>query len=41
MKWLANNWTTLAMAMNRIFSEKGPVDKAPDEMIARIKAVAN
>ena len=36
-----NNENVWAKAMNRILSEKVPVDKATDEMIARIKAVAN
>lgn len=36
-----NNENVWAKAMNRILSEKVPVDKAVDEMIARIKAVAN
>jgi multiple sugar transport system substrate-binding protein len=36
-----NNENVWAKAMNRILSEKVPVDKAADEMIARIKAVAN
>jgi multiple sugar transport system substrate-binding protein len=36
-----NNENVWAKAMNRILSEKIPVDKATDEMIARIKAVAN
>jgi len=35
-----NNENVWAKAMNRIVSEKVPVDKAVDEMIARIKAVA-
>src|SRR6266850_6133324 len=35
-----NNENVWAKAMNRILSEKVPVDKAVDEMIARIKAVA-
>ena len=35
-----NNENVWAKAMNRILSEKVPVDKATDEMIARIKAVA-
>jgi multiple sugar transport system substrate-binding protein len=29
-----------AKAMNRVVSEKVPVDKAVDELIARLKAVA-
>ncbi|MBC5765917.1 ABC transporter substrate-binding protein [Ramlibacter albus] len=36
-----NNENVWAKAMNRILSEKVPVDKAVDEMIARIKQVAN
>ena len=36
-----NNENVWAKAMNRVLSEKVPVDKAVDEMIARIKAVAN
>ena len=35
-----NNENVLAKAMNRVLNEKVPVDKAVDEMIARIKAVA-
>ncbi len=35
-----NNENVWAKAMNRILSEKVPVDKAVDEMIARIKQVA-
>ena len=35
-----NNENVWAKAMNRIVNEKVPVDKAVDEMIARIKAVA-
>ena len=35
-----NNENVWAKAMNRILSEKVPVDKATDEMIARIKAGA-
>ncbi|HEX6018931.1 MAG TPA: ABC transporter substrate-binding protein, partial [Burkholderiaceae bacterium] len=35
-----NNENVWAKAINRILSEKVPVDKATDEMIARIKAVA-
>ncbi|MBI3710995.1 MAG: carbohydrate ABC transporter substrate-binding protein [Proteobacteria bacterium] len=35
-----NNENVWAKAMNRVVSEKIPVDKAVDEMIARIKAVA-
>ena len=36
-----NNENVWAKAMNRILNEKVPVDKAADELIARIKAVAN
>jgi multiple sugar transport system substrate-binding protein len=36
-----NNENVWAKAMNRVASEKWPVDKAVDEMIARIKVVAN
>lgn len=36
-----NNENVWAKAMNRILNEKVPVDKAVDEMIARIKTVAN
>ena len=36
-----NNENVWAKAANRILSEKVPIDKATDEMIARIKAVAN
>lgn len=35
-----NNENVWAKAMNRVLSEKVPVDKAVDEMIARIKVVA-
>jgi multiple sugar transport system substrate-binding protein len=35
-----NNENVWAKAMNRVLNEKIPVDKAVDEMIARIKAVA-
>jgi multiple sugar transport system substrate-binding protein len=35
-----NNENVWAKAMNRILNEKVPVDRAVDEMIARIKAVA-
>ena len=35
-----NNENVWAKAMNRILNEKVPVDKAVDEMIARIKQVA-
>lgn len=37
---ILNNENVWAKAMNRIINEKVPVDKAVDEMIARIKAVA-
>src|SRR5262245_26452727 len=37
---ILNNENVWAKAMNRIVSEKVPVDKAVDEMIARIKVVA-
>jgi multiple sugar transport system substrate-binding protein len=36
-----NNENVWGKAMNRILNEKQPVDKAVDEMIARIKAVAS
>jgi len=36
-----NNENVWAKAMNRILNEKVPTDKAVDELIARIKAVAN
>ena len=36
---LMNNENVWAKAMNRVVSEKVPVDKAVDEMIARIKAI--
>jgi multiple sugar transport system substrate-binding protein len=36
-----NNENVWAKAMNRILNEKVPTDKAVDEMIARIKVVAN
>ncbi len=36
-----NNENVWAKAANRVLSEKVPVDKAVDEMIARIKTVAN
>ena len=36
-----NNENVWAKAMNRIINEKVPVDKAVDEMIARIKTVAD
>ncbi|HRA62471.1 MAG TPA: carbohydrate ABC transporter substrate-binding protein, partial [Burkholderiaceae bacterium] len=35
-----NNENVWAKAMNRIISDKVPVDKAVDELIARIKTVA-
>ena len=37
---ILNNENVWAKAMNRVVSEKMPVDKAVDELIARIKAVA-
>ena len=37
---ILNNENVWAKAMNRVVSEKIPVDKAVDEMIARIKQVA-
>ena len=37
---MLNNENVWAKAMNRVLTEKGPVDKAVDEMIARIKVVA-
>ena len=37
---IVNNENVWAKAMNRIVNEKVPVDKAVDEMIVRIKAVA-
>ena len=37
---ILNNENVWAKAMNRIVNEKVPVDKAIDEMIARIKEVA-
>ena len=37
---MLNNENVWAKAMNRVLSEKIPVDKAVDEMIARIKEVA-
>jgi multiple sugar transport system substrate-binding protein len=37
---ILNNENVWAKAMNRIINEKVPVDKAVDEMIARIKTVA-
>jgi len=37
---ILNNENVWAKAMNRVVSEKVPVDKAVDEMIARIKEVA-
>ena len=38
---ILNNENVWAKAMNRVVNEKVPVDKAVDEMIARIKTVAN
>jgi multiple sugar transport system substrate-binding protein len=35
-----NNENAWAKAMNRVVNEKVPVDKAVDELITRIKAVA-
>jgi multiple sugar transport system substrate-binding protein len=35
-----NNENVWAKAANRVLNEKVPVDKAVDEMIARIKTVA-
>jgi multiple sugar transport system substrate-binding protein len=37
---IINNENVWAKAMNRVVSEKVPVDQAVDEMIARIKAIA-
>jgi multiple sugar transport system substrate-binding protein len=37
---ILNNENVWAKAMNRVVNEKVPVDKAVDELIARIKAVA-
>ena len=37
---ILNNENVWAKAMNRVVNDKVPVDKAVDEMIARIKAVA-
>ena len=37
---ILNNENVWAKAMNRVVNEKLPVDKAVDEMIARIKEVA-
>jgi multiple sugar transport system substrate-binding protein len=37
---IVNNENVWAKAMNRVVSEKVPVDKAVDEMIARIKEIA-
>ncbi|MGA8901984.1 extracellular solute-binding protein, partial [Bradyrhizobium sp.] len=37
---ILNNENVWAKAMNRVVSEKVPVDKAVDELIARVKAVA-
>jgi multiple sugar transport system substrate-binding protein len=38
---ILNNENVWAKAANRVINEKMPVDKAVDEMIARIKTVAN
>ena len=38
---ILNNENVWAKAANRVINEKIPVDKAVDEMIARIKTVAN
>jgi multiple sugar transport system substrate-binding protein len=38
---ILNNENVWAKAMNRVINEKVPVDKAVDEMIERIKTVAN
>ncbi len=38
---ILNNENVWAKAANRVLNEKVPVDKAVDEMLARIKAVAN
>ena len=38
---IVNNENVWAKAMNRVVSEKIPVDQAVDEMIARIKAIAS
>ena len=37
---ILNNENVFAKAMNRVVSEKVPVEKAADEMLARIKQVA-
>jgi len=37
---ILNNENVWAKAMNRVVNEKVPIDKAVDEMIARIKQVA-
>jgi len=37
---ILNNENVWAKAMNRVAAEKWPVEKAVDEMIARIKQVA-
>ena len=37
---IINNENVWAKAMNRVINEKVPVEKATDEMIARIKQVA-
>jgi multiple sugar transport system substrate-binding protein len=38
---ILNNENVWAKAMNRVVSEKWPVEKAADELIARIKEVAS
>ena len=38
---ILNNENVWAKAANRVINDKMPVDKAVDEMIARIKTVAN
>ncbi len=38
---IVNNENVWAVAMNRVVNEKVPADKAVDEMISRIKAIAN
>ncbi len=38
---IVNNENVWAVAMNRVVNEKVPTEKAVDEMIARIKAIAN
>ncbi len=37
---MVNNENVFAKAMNRVVSEKVPVEKAADEMLARIKQIA-